>query len=245
LRQRVFAPLGHFYPKLDWAPRFLRGKTTFQSLARTSVQAYLHGVGICSDEMRDRLFSEDLKKDLGGYRSIQVFDRALRGREFSDPLRMVQYLDYHTYLPGDILTKVDRASMAHSLEVRVPFLDYTFVEWAARIPSAAKLRGLEGKRVLKRALHGHLPNEVLYRTKMGFAVPIEEWFRRSLRERIAESLESGSLAECGMFSQERIRRIVHEHHSGRRNHSSVMWTLLMFDGFLRKISVGPAYSLRN
>jgi len=89
----------------------------------------------------------------------------------------VQYLDYKTYLPGDILTKVDRASMAHSLEVRTPFLDYEFVEWAASLPAEVKLRGGEGKHVLKKALEPVLPREVLYRSKMGFAVPIDVWFR--------------------------------------------------------------------
>jgi asparagine synthase (glutamine-hydrolysing) len=146
----------------------------------------------------------------------------------------VQYLDYKTYLPGDILTKVDRASMAHSLEVRTPFLDYEFVEWAASLPADVKLRGGEGKAVLKKALEPVLPREVLYRSKMGFAVPIDVWFRGSLKERLAETIKGPRLAECGVFDPAELARMVDDHHSGRRNYSAPLWTLLMFDGFLRQ-----------
>jgi asparagine synthase (glutamine-hydrolysing) len=131
LRKPLFGVLGRYYPKLDWAPRPLRGKTTFQALARDPADAYLHGVSIFSNEGRRALFSAEFERELGGYNAAEVFRRHLSGRRFPDALSMIQYLDYQTYLPGDILTKVDRASMAHSLEVRVPFLDYRFVDWAA------------------------------------------------------------------------------------------------------------------
>src|SRR3970282_2881278 len=98
------------------------------------------------------MFSNDMERQLGGYRAAEVFRGHLSGRQFPDALSMVQYLDYQTYLPGDILTKVDRASMANSLEVRVPFLDFRFVEWAATLPSAAKLLRMGGKGSVKKAL---------------------------------------------------------------------------------------------
>src|SRR5262249_21616533 len=148
-------------------------------------------------------------------------------------LRMVQYLDFKTYLPGDILTKVDRASMANSLEVRVPFLDYQFVERIARMPSSFKLNRGEAKYGLKKALEPHLPNEVLYRTKMGFAVPIDMWFRGSLADRMADSVNGERLRDCGLFAPDQLRTLVDEHRSHRRDHSAVLWSLLMFDGFLR------------
>ena len=185
------------------------------------------------DEGRSWLFSDRFKKDLQGYRSNEVFDRHLDGREFSDPLRMVQYLDFKTYLPGDILTKVDRASMAHSLEVRVPFLDHEFVNWTADLPTEMKLRGGSGKDVLKKALEPVLPNEVLYRSKMGFAVPLDIWFRGSLKERMMGALEDSALTECGIFNADSLHAIGRDHRSGRRDYSAILWALLMFDGFLR------------
>ena len=233
VRQTVFGPLGRFYPKLDWAPRVLRGKTTFQALARDTVAAYLHGVSICSDEFRQQLFAPQFKRELQGYTSTEVFRNAVAGKTFSDPLALVQYLDYKTYLPGDILTKVDRASMAHSLEVRTPFLDYEFVEWVARLPSSVKLKGGEGKHVLKHALKPLLPHEVLFRSKMGFAVPLDVWFRGSLKNHIAETVAGPRLAHCGVFDPEFLRRIVRDHQSGRRDYSAPLWSLLMFDGFLQ------------
>ena len=234
VRRVVFGALGKHYPKLDWAPRFVRGKATFQALGRGTIDAYLHGVSVCSDELRRTTFSGDFRKELGGYAARDVFHSHVAGKTFTDPLSLVQYLDFKTYLPGDILTKVDRASMAHSLEVRTPFLDYEFVEWAAKLPAAVKLRGGEGKHVLKKALEGLLPHEVLYRKKMGFAVPVDVWFRGSLRERIADAVTGERLRSSGMFDDKFVRRSLGEHQSGRRDHSALLWTLLMFDGFLRK-----------
>ncbi len=232
-RKALFTPLGKYYPKLDWAPRFVRGKTTFQALARSSSNAYLHGVSICSEEMRQALFSDKLKSDLQGYTSREVFNRHLEGKEFEDPLRMVQYLDYKTYLPGDILTKVDRASMGVSLEVRAPFLDYEFIEQMTKLPTDLKLKGSEGKWVLKKALESKLPHDVLYRKKMGFAVPLDIWFRDSLKTRIADTLTGDRLRSCGVFNPEYLATILHQHTTGRRDHAAPLWSLLMFDGFLK------------
>ena len=240
VRQAIFGPLGRWYPKLDWAPRVLRGKTTFQALARGTVDAYLHGVSICPEEMRAALFSEGFRRELQGYSAREVFHGLVRNKEFADPLALVQYLDFKTYLPGDILTKVDRASMAHSLEVRTPFLDYEFVEWVASLPSAIKLNGGEGKHVLKEALRPVLPEEVLFRKKMGFAVPLDVWFRGSLRQHILNVVQGKRLAECGIFEPAMLRRMVADHQSGRRDHSAPLWSLLMFDGFLARAVEGRA-----
>lgn len=233
-RRHVFGALGRWYPKLDWAPRVLRGKTTFQALARGTVDAYLHGVSHATEEMRALLFNDSFKRELQGYTAREVFHGHTRDKSFDDALSLVQYLDFKTYLPGDILTKVDRASMAHSLEVRTPFLDYEFVEWAARLPSSIKLKGGEGKSILKSALKPLLPHEVLYRSKMGFAVPIDMWFRGSLRSHIAEVVKGERLAQCGVFDPARLHQIVDDHQSGQRDYSATLWSLLMFDGFLKK-----------
>jgi asparagine synthase (glutamine-hydrolysing) len=235
IRRTVFGALGRFYPKLDWAPRAFRAKTTFESLARCASEGYRHGVTIASDANRNALYSSSLKRDLQGYGAEQVFARHLKGRDFSDALRMVQYLDFKTYLPGDILTKVDRASMAHSLEVRVPFLDYQFVEKVAALPSSFKLRSGEAKYGLKKALEPYLPHDVLYRKKMGFAVPLDMWFRGSLGPRLSKVMNGERLRDCGMFEPARLAGLVEEHRTHKRDHSAILWSLLMFDGFLRNL----------
>lgn len=231
-RTSVFGALGRHYPKLDWAPRVLRGKTTFQALAREPLLAYLHGVSIFPEEGREWLFSDGFKRELNGYRSSEVFRRHIAGKTFEDPLRMVQYLDFKTYLPGDILTKVDRASMAHGLEVRVPFLDHSYVAWTSGLPTHIKLNGGTGKYILKEALRHTLPKEVLYRSKMGFAVPLDVWFRGSLQDRMTDSLEGRRLAESGIFNTDALHAIGRDHRTRRRDYSAVLWALLMFDGFL-------------
>ena len=123
VRRPLFGLLGRVYPKADWAPRVFRAKTTFEGMARTSVEAYFHSVSILRGPMRQQLFSAKLRQQLGGYNAQQVFEHHAGRADTEDPLALIQYLDMKTYLVGDINTKVDRASMAHSLEVREPLMD--------------------------------------------------------------------------------------------------------------------------
>ncbi|MDZ7651166.1 MAG: XrtA/PEP-CTERM system amidotransferase, partial [Burkholderiaceae bacterium] len=140
-RRPVFGLLGSVYPKADWAPRILRGKTTFQALARNSIEAYFHSMSILKEDLRSRLYSSRFKAELGGYNAFEVFRRHAANAGTNDPLSQIQYIDLKTYLVGDINTKVDRASMAHALEVREPLMDHPLVEWLATLPSSLKLRG--------------------------------------------------------------------------------------------------------
>jgi len=233
LRRPLFGLLGRIYPKADWAPRVVRAKTTFEGIARTSVEAYFHSMSFVRDPIRSSLYSRRFKAELGGYHARSVFEHHAARAGTDDPLALIQYIDLHTYLVGDINTKVDRASMAHSLEVREPLMDHQLVEWVATLPSSMKLRGDSSKRLLKRALEPHLPRDVLYRPKMGFAVPLAKWFRGPLRQRVRDALLSGAIVECGMFDPAAMRRLVEQHESGRRDFSTSLWTLLMFDAFLR------------
>ncbi|MDL2353698.1 MAG: amidotransferase 1, exosortase A system-associated [Pseudomonadota bacterium] len=234
LRKLVFGPLGKYYPKADWAPRMFRAKTTFEALSRDLVEGYFHGVSVMSDAMRERLFSAKFRTDLHGYRAIEVMQGHAASSPTDDPLSMIQYLDMKTYLPGDILTKVDRASMAHALEVRVPLLDHQLVEWISGLPSDMKLRGSEGKYVFKKSLEPYLSEDILYRKKMGFSVPLASWFRGPLRARVQESLLGPLLADTGIFNRQFLAELVEQHQSGRRDYSASIWTLLMFEAFLRK-----------
>ncbi len=237
LRRPVFGALGRLYPKLDWAPRVLRAKTTFESLARNSVEAYLHSVSLTSQDQRNAMFSNALQRELQGYRAVETFDYHARRSPTDDPLSLIQYIDMKTYLVGDILTKVDRASMAHALEVRVPLLDHKFVEWVSGLPVSYKLRGQEGKYIFKKALEPHLSRDILYRNKMGFGVPLGKWFRGPLRQRLRTSLLEGGLAQTGLFNRAYLEKLVTDHQSGLREYSAPLWSLMMFqaaiagDGF--------------
>lgn len=232
LRRSVFGALGCLYPKADWAPRVFRAKSTFESLARDSVEAYFHSMSILRDPMRRRLFSPSLQRELGGYNAVEVFRRHARAAGTDDALALIQYLDLKTYLVGDINTKVDRASMAHALEVREPLMDHPLVEWLATLPSSLKLHDGQGKWLFKRTMEPHLSHEILYRPKMGFAVPLARWFRGPLSNRVRDSLLGPRLEGTGWFERRYLEELVDHHQSGRRDYSAPIWTLLMFDGFL-------------
>ena len=235
IRQPLFGLLGRVYPKADWAPRVFRAKTTFEGMGRTSVEAYFHSVSILRGPMRQQLFSSKLKLDLAGYDAQEVFDFHAGRAGTDDPLALIQYLDLKTYLVGDINTKVDRASMAHSLEVREPLMDHKLVEWLATLPSSLKVRGQEGKFLLKKAMEPQLPADVLYRPKMGFAVPLARWFRGPLKQRVRDAVLGERLASTGWFNRDYLQHLVDAHQSGARDYSSPLWTLLMFEAFLRNV----------
>jgi len=246
LRRPVFGLLGRVYPKADWAPRVLRAKATFQALSRDAVEAYFTGVSILRDDARRALYSGSFRAQLGGYNAVEVFHRHAARADVEDPLALVQYLDLKTYLVGDINTKVDRASMAHSLEVREPLMDHPLVEWLASLPSSLKLRGQEGKYLLKKAMEAHLPKEILYRPKRGFAVPLARWFRGPLRDRVRAAVLGPRLLDTGFFNRAQLQRLVDQHQSGLRDHSAVLWSLLMFDAFVRRTELNePAGVLRQ
>jgi len=234
LRKPVFGFLGNVYPKADWAPRIFRAKTTFQELAMNSAEAYLRGVSIFKQDIRDKLYSSSYKTDLQGYNTQEVFNRHANEADVHDGLSLIQYLDLKTYLVGDILTKVDRASMAHSLEVRVPLLDHHLIEWIATLPSDFKLAGSEGKYIFKKSLEGRLSDDILYRKKMGFAVPLSAWFRNELKERIKTSVLSERMMDSGYFDPSFLEHLVTNHQSGRSEYSAPLWTLMMFDQFLAR-----------
>ena len=234
IRRPLFGFLGRVYPKLDWAPKVLRAKSTLQALARDSVEGYFHSVSVLGDPLRRRLYSDAFRRELAGHAAVDVLRRHAAQAPTDDPLSLVQYIDIKTYLPGDICTKVDRASMAHALEVRSPFLDYELVEWLSSLPPNLKLHGREGKYVLKKAMEPHLPHDIMYRPKMGFAVPLGSWFRGPLRQHLREAVLGPRMLDSGYFDRRFLTTLVDDHQSGRNDHSAALWSLLMFDGFLRR-----------
>jgi asparagine synthase (glutamine-hydrolysing) len=240
LRRPVFRALGKLYPKLDWAPRPLRAKQTLLELAESTVDGYFLNVAMLGDGSRGGLFTAQFRRELQGYRAREELARQFAAAPTDDPVSRAQYVDIKTYLPGDILTKIDRASMANSLEVRAPLLDHRFVEWTATLPSRLKLHDGQGKYIFKRALESRLPGDILYRPKQGFAVPLAAWFRGPLRERMRGALLGPVLGDTGWFERPFIGRVIEQHLSGLRDHSTVIWSLLMFDAFLRDVQHGSA-----
>lgn len=238
VRRPLFGALGKLYPKADWAPRMFRAKTTFEGLARTSVEAYFHTVSILRGPMREALFSPSFKTELADYNAQNVLERHASQAGTDDPLALIQYLDLKTYLVGDINTKVDRASMAHSLEVREPLMDHELVEWLATLPSHYKIKGQEGKYIFKKSMEAYLPNDVLYRPKMGFSVPLARWFRGPLKQRVRDAVLGERLAATGWFNSAYLQHLVDAHQTGARDYSAPLWTLLMYEAFLRQVVDG-------
>lgn len=235
LRRPLFGTLGSLYPKLDWAPRWLRAKYTLQEIALDEIGGYYRSVCKIHDHVRRPLYAAITRAALDGHHPSDLIASHLRQADGADALARAQYVDIKTYLPGDILTKVDRASMASSLEVRVPMLDHLFVEWAASLPSTLKLREGNGKFILKRALEPYVPHENLYRTKRGFAAATDDALRGPSALRLRETLLGEEMGDSGLFDRNAIGRLLDDHESRHRNNGQAIWTLLMFAGFLQEV----------
>jgi asparagine synthase (glutamine-hydrolysing) len=232
---RAIGALGDIYPKLDRAPQFLRAKTTLQALGKSSGEAYAEAVGITPPALRARLYGENLRTALQGHRPEDRYVKAMAEAPAADALSRAQYADLKIWLPGDILTKVDRTSMAVSLEAREPLLDYRLIEFAARVPARMRLRGGSGKWLMKKALGRYLPDEILHRRKMGFVTPISAWFRGALAGEAAAIARGSALAELGWFDPAAIARIAADHRAGKADHGRLLWQLLMLDKSLQRI----------
>jgi asparagine synthase (glutamine-hydrolysing) len=226
LRRAVFGVPGRLYPRLRWAPRPFRAKSVLESLGRSPLEAYFHSVSCCPPSLKHRLFSPDVQRSLRGYDSLQVLQYHHDRAAAPDFLSTLQYIDMKTYLVDDVLAKVDRASMANSLEVRCPLLDYKLMELVARMPSSLKLRNGEGKYIFKKALHGIVPSTVLNRPKRGFALPVSEWLRGDLKQPAFESLFGGGTDE--LLNRKFLTDCWNEHQSRRYDWSPLLWCVIMF-----------------
>lgn len=225
VRKGVFGPLGELYPALAWAPRVFRGKATFQSLARSPLEGYFNSISYFRPGEKARLFTQDFLKTLNGYDSISVLQHYYDRAGTDDLLSRIQYVDIKTYLTDDILTKVDRASMAVSLEVRAPLLDHIFMETVARIPSSLKLCGRSGKYIFKKAMSSVLPEGIIHRRKQGFAIPLDQWFRRELKELASDALFG---SPDGILDTDFLKVIWNQHQKGVYDRSAHLWSVLMF-----------------
>ena len=229
----VFGTLGRFYPKADWAPRPLRAKTTLLALADDGATAYARSVGVTTPALREKLFTAAAWRNLGGHRAEDRYVATMRDAPAREALDRAQYADIQHYLPGDILTKVDRTSMAVSLEAREPLLDYQLMEFAASLPVAMRIRGGQGKWLMKKAMERYLPQDILYRPKMGFVTPISAWFRGALADEAAGLARSQRLAQW--FDGPAIEKLAADHKAGRAEHGRTLWQLVTLDRSLARL----------
>jgi asparagine synthase (glutamine-hydrolysing) len=237
LRQSVFGALGAVWPRADWAPRPLRAKTTLLSFAASSEEAYARTLSVTPPELRDMIYSSDFLALRGDYRGEQPLEALMRGAPARSGLDRAQYADLKFWLPGGILTMLDRASMAVGLEAREPLLDHRLVEFAASLPEAMRTRRGQGKWLMKRTMRRYLPDTILYRPRQGFVTPVAQWFRGPLAEAARGIGEGAALARTGWFHGPRIAALASAHIAGRADYSRLLWQLLMLDRSLERLGL--------
>jgi asparagine synthase (glutamine-hydrolysing) len=231
LRRGAVGALARAYPKLDRAPRWLRAKTTLTEISLDSALGYYGTVCKLAEERRRGLLSPAQRAAVAGHDPSARFVALMEECDPDNPLLQAQYVDLHTYLPGDILAKVDRTSMAVSLEVRPPLLDPDLVAWGMALPAGRKLRGGTGKHVLRQAAAALLPRELLTRRKRGFAADISRQLREREKE-VRRRLLGPAMLDAGMFEAHAISALVDRHATGAADHSQALWHLLVMEGFL-------------
>jgi asparagine synthase (glutamine-hydrolysing) len=210
-------------------PHGTRGKNFLRHVSEADEGRYLNSLSFFHEDEKRAMLSPDFHSQLGHEDCVQAAaDRIARFRALPLQSRMMR-LDFETYLPEDVLTKVDRMSMAHSIESRVPLLDNEVIEFAASLPASFKIRGGQRKHVLKRAVSGLIPAAILERKKQGFGVPIGAWFRGDFRGLFHDVLSSPRTRSRGYFDRDFVDRLVAEHLSGRREHSLRLWQLVVFE----------------
>ncbi len=230
----IFGFLAKHYPKLDNAPRFLRAKSTFQALANDSITSFHNAMSLSNTSTLERIYSYQFKNKLAGYSSLKQFKSLSLDVKHLSSLKQVQYIDFKTYLPAGILTKVDRASMANSLEVRIPFLDYKLVEWGLSLHEKLNFKGNKVKQVLAHSLKGLVPKFVLDRDKMGFTSPLDEWIRQIPKETLEKRIFSEALVAQNIFNITELKHLIAKHQSRSINNGVLIWALLVLASFLRK-----------
>jgi len=238
IREGIMQPLS---AKL---PHGTLGRNYLHNVALDPVHRYLDSVSVFSGLNRQLLYSDDFKKQLGaGGGAIADFRAYAAHVKTGDPLDQLLYIDSKTYLPGDILTKVDRMSMAVSLEARTPLLDHKLIEFVMRIPASMKMSGLETKHIFKKAVEDVVPHEILNRPKQGFGMPIDEWINQQLKDRIRDTLHGFRARQRDYVNPDYVNILLEEHERGRRNHSYALWALFMLELWHRTYVDQPSSEL--
>jgi len=212
---------------VNLAKRFVEGLDHPDSLGHARWRLFL------GEELRKEFFTEEVRAQIDGPADAHIADLFRRAQAHT-PLNRSLYVDLKSYLSDNILVKVDRMSMAVSLEARVPYLDPEMVELAFQIPDELKVKSRETKILLKKVAARHLPRECVYRPKEGFSIPIKNWLNTQFRPLLEELLDPGVIKAEGIFQPETIQSLKEEHQSGRANHSHILWSLMVFESWRRK-----------
>jgi asparagine synthase (glutamine-hydrolysing) len=236
IRGSLFGSLGRIWPKADWGPRPFRAKSTFLALAASGEDGYAQALSVTGGALRSSLYTANFQQQLEGFRAEDELIQLMKDAPARSGLDKAQYADLSFWLPGDILTKVDRTSMAVSLEAREPLLDHRLVEFAARLPESMRVRGRTGKHLLKKCMERYLPNDVLYRPKQGFVTPIADWMRGPLANEIRAISHSSILIQSGVIMGDRVAELAEAHVAGRADHSRTLWQLLMLEKSLSMLN---------
>jgi asparagine synthase (glutamine-hydrolysing) len=215
-------------------PHGMRGKNFLRHVARSENGRYLDSIAFFQPDEKRALYSVDMQRRLDGHQAEDLMARHLTRFDGLPPHSRMMRFDFETYLPEDVLTKVDRMSMAHSIESRVPLLDNDVIEFASTLPASLKIANGRRKHVLKEAASRLLPPEILNRRKQGFGVPLGVWFRGGLTDVFSDVLRSPITRQRGYFAPAFIDRIVGEHLSGKRDHTLRLWQLLVFELWHRR-----------
>ena len=235
LKQNILGPMGEIYPKADFLPRPLRLKRFLSNLSHTFEQAYFRDMSFYFlPEMKEKLYQSDFKCAIKDFNALDILGKHFKANRNPDVTTRVQYVDIKTYLPEDILVKVDRMSMAHSLEVRAPILDHKLIEYVGSLPSNLKLKGKESKYIFKKMLEDRLPQNILYRRKQGFSIPLASWLRNEMRGFVEETLFSSQNGLSSFFNLQYIKDLWRRHLNGRQDYAYPLWGVMMFSLWKRK-----------
>jgi asparagine synthase (glutamine-hydrolysing) len=228
---RLSAGLGRAVAKAAWRalPHGARGKNFLRHVARDAQGRYIDSVTFYHADERSALLSPELRRALNGWNSEALFRQPFDRFGHLPVKAQLMAFDFETYLPEDCLVKVDRMSMAHSIESRVPLLDHLVIEFAASLPASMKMPGGRLKHLLKELAFSLVPREILDRPKQGFGVPIGHWFRGELRDAFGDILGSPLARQRGYFDHTFIDRVLAEHLDEKRDHSWRLWQLLVFE----------------
>ncbi|MEJ7623921.1 MAG: asparagine synthase (glutamine-hydrolyzing) [Pyrinomonadaceae bacterium] len=230
LRQNLLRPLS------EAMPHGARGKNYLFNISLDAAGRYIDSISHFNGPRKRKLYSSEIKARMNGAfeQGENIYRQITAATNSDDAVERLLYLDSKTYLPGDILTKVDRMSMASSLETRSPLLDHELIEYVTRIPSAMKIKGGVTKYIFKKAIEGFVPREILHREKQGFGVPIGDWINLQLKDRITGDLSSRRFIDRGYFDPKYIAVLLDEHSRRRRDHSHSLWILWMLELWHRR-----------